>query len=97
MIKKYAEDGKTCQITFSLPAQVKAKKAHLYGGFTDWEKSPKEMLPQEDGGFSITFLLATGHHYLDRYLLGGQPWENDWAADAYEPNPFGTEDSVLQL
>lgn len=97
LIKKYEQDGKTCLVTFSLPAQVKARKAHLYGDFTDWEQAPKEMLPQEDGGFSITLILATGHDYRFRYMLDGQRWENDWAADAYVPNPFGTEDSVVQL
>lgn len=57
----------------------------------------KELLPEEDGGFSITLLLATGHNTRYRCLLDGQHLGNKWAADAYEPNPFGTEDSVLQL
>ena len=54
--KKYSQDGKTCQVTFTLPAQVHARVAHLYGDFTEWEKFPKEMLLQEDGSFSITLL-----------------------------------------
>jgi 1,4-alpha-glucan branching enzyme len=97
LAKKYSQDGKTCLVTFTLPAQVQAKVAHLYGDFTEWEKSPQQMLLQEDGGFSITLFLATGHDYRFRYLLDGQRWENDWAADAYVPNPFGTQDSVLKL
>ena len=55
------------------------------------------MSPQEDAGFSITLSLNAGHNYRFRYLLDGQRWENNWAADAYVPNPFGTEDSVLKL
>jgi 1,4-alpha-glucan branching enzyme len=97
LAKKYSQDGKTCLVTFTLPAQVHAKVAHLYGDFTEWEKSPKEMLLQEDGGFSITLTINTGHDYRFRYLLDGAHWENDWAADAYVPNPFGTQDSVLKL
>jgi 1,4-alpha-glucan branching enzyme len=95
--KKYSKDGKTCLVTFSLPKEVHARAAHLYGDFTEWEKSPKEMTALEDGGFSTTVSLDTGHDYCFRYLLDGGRWENDWAADAYVPNPFGTEDSVLKL
>jgi 1,4-alpha-glucan branching enzyme len=95
--KKYSNDGKTCLVTFTLPKEVHARTAHLYGDFTEWEKSPKEMSTQKDGGFSITISLATGHDYRFRYLLDGGHWENDWAADAYVPNPFGTNDSVLKL
>jgi hypothetical protein len=29
-------------------------------------------------------------------LLDGERWENDWAADGYAPNNFGTEDSVVK-
>ncbi len=32
-----------------------------------------------------------------RYLLDGERWENDWAADGYVPNPFGSEDSLLEV
>ena len=38
------------------------------------------------GGFSLT---------VD--LLDGQRWDNDWAADAYVPNSFGGDDSVVDL
>jgi 1,4-alpha-glucan branching enzyme len=97
LTKKYSQDGKTCLVTFTLPAQVHARFAHLYGDFTGWEKSPQEMSLQEDGSFSITDSLNTGQDYRFRYLLDGERWENDWAADAYVPNPFGTQDSVLKL
>jgi 1,4-alpha-glucan branching enzyme len=95
LTKKYSQDEKTCQVTFTLPAQVHARFAHLYGDFTEWEKSPIEMSSQKDGGFSITVTLDTGHDF--RYLLDGGHWENDWAADDYVPNPFGTQDSVVKL
>ena len=52
---------------------------------------------QEDGSFSVTVSLNAGNDYRYRYLLDGARWENDWAADAYVPNPFGTQDSVLKL
>jgi hypothetical protein len=30
-------------------------------------------------------------------LIDGQRWDNDWAADAYLPNSFGGDDSVVDL
>jgi len=95
--KKYSKDGKTCTVTFMLPTQIKAKTAHLYGDFTEWEKAPKKMARGEDGSFTAKIKLPAGNSYRFRYLLDGGRWENDWAADAYTPNPFGTEDSVLNV
>ena len=97
IIKKYSKDGKTCAVTFVLPAKINAKTAHLYGDFTEWEKSPKSMIRHEDGSFSVEMTLQAGNRYRFRYLLDGGYWENDWAADAYAPNPFGTEDSVINV
>ena len=32
-----------------------------------------------------------------RYLLDGSRWENDWSADEYVPNGYGSDDSVLVI
>jgi hypothetical protein len=45
----------------------------------------------------VTVDLAAGRAYRFRYLLDGQRWDNDWAADAYVPNSFGGDDSVVDL
>ncbi len=45
----------------------------------------------------MTVGLDAGRAYRFRYLLDGQRWDNDWAADAYEPNDFGGDDSVVDL
>ena len=49
------------------------------------------------GGFSVTIELDAGRVYRFRYLLDGQRWDNDWAADAYVRNDFGGDDSVVDL
>ena len=41
--------------------------------------------------------LEAGRQYRFRYWLDNERWENDWAADAYLPNPFGSEDSVVAI
>ena len=32
-----------------------------------------------------------------RYILDGNRWENDWEADSYIRNPFGTDDSLVKV
>ena len=49
-----------------------------------------------EGGFSVIVDLEAGRAYRFRYLLDGQRWENDWAADAYLPNSFGGDDCSRQ-
>jgi hypothetical protein len=39
--------------------------------------------------------VEAGRQYRFRYLIDGERWENDHAADGYAPNPFGSEDAVL--
>jgi hypothetical protein len=45
----------------------------------------------------VTVDLDAGRAYRFRYLLDGQRWDNDWAADAYVRNDFGGDDSVVDL
>jgi 1,4-alpha-glucan branching enzyme len=98
MIKKnYTKTGKLCRVTFNLPPEVNAKKAFLCGEFNDWSTHSHPMKRHLDGGFSTTVTLPVGREYRFRYLLDGQRWENAWQADAYLPNEFGTEDSVIRV
>jgi hypothetical protein len=45
----------------------------------------------------VTVVLDAGRTYRFRYMLDGQRWDNDWAADAYVGNNFGGDDSVVDL
>jgi hypothetical protein len=55
------------------------------------------MSVRRDGRFSTTISLEAGQTYRFRYLLDGDRWENDWEADGYAPNAFGSEDSLIKL
>jgi 1,4-alpha-glucan branching enzyme len=92
--KKPTLHGKT-SVTFELPPAVGAARAVVIGDFNGWHDG-KPMKRRRDGTFSATLRLAPGR-YRFRYLLDDERWENDWSADAYEPNGFGGEDSVLLL
>jgi hypothetical protein len=55
----------------------------------------RALLPGDVGSFSVTISLKPGNEYRFRYLVDSERWENDWEADKYLPNEFGTEDSVV--
>jgi len=98
MIKRtYSKTGRPCRVTFELPPEVNAETVHLCGEFNEWDETAHPMKRRKDGRFSLTISLKPDQEYRFRYLLDGERWENDWEADAYVPNPFGSEDSVVQV
>ena len=96
MIKSRAAKGKA-RVTFTVDPQVGAQTAALCGEWNDWSAGAGVMHRDADGGFSLTVDLDAGRAYRFRYLLDGQRWDNDWAADAYVANDFGGDDSVVDL
>ena len=97
LTKTYTKTRRSCRVTFDLPVHVQAQTAHLCGEFNEWDKSTHPLKRKKDGSFSLTISLRPGASYRFRYLLDGERWENDWAADGYVPNEFGTEDSVVSV
>ena len=98
MLKKsYSKTKRSCRVTFEIPQQTKAKKVALCGEFNNWDPSAHPMIQRKDGRFSTTLSMPAGRSYRYKYLVDNQRWENDWAADSYVPNEFGSEDSLIQL
>jgi 1,4-alpha-glucan branching enzyme len=98
MLKKhYSKTGRYCRVTFKLPADVDAESAAVCGDFNDWDPASAPMKRLKDRSFSVTLSLPAGRSYRFRYLLDGVRWENDWDADAYRQNAFGSDDSVAEL
>ena len=95
--KEYTKTGRSCRVTFNLPADVNAQTACLCGEFNDWDQSSHPMKRGKDGSFSLTISLKPGRQYRYRFLLDGERWENDWAAEDYAPNALGSEDSVVNI
>ena len=96
MIKSGGAKGKA-RITFTVDPQVGAQTAAVCGEWNDWSADADVMHRDAEGGFSVTVGLDAGRAYRFRYLLDGQRWDNDWSADAYQPNGFGGDDSVVDL
>jgi 1,4-alpha-glucan branching enzyme len=98
MVKKaVSKNGKTYRVTFELPAEVNAQTACLCGDFNDWSETALPMKRRKDGSFSVALTLPAGQSYHYRFLLDGERWENDWAADTYMPNIHGSDNSVVEL
>ena len=97
MTKSYPKSKKgKCRVTFELPNEVGAETAFIVGDFNNWDTRATPMKRKRDGSFSAALSLQVGQEYRFRYLLDNMRWENDWGADSYAPNGFGTEDSIVR-
>jgi len=94
---KISEPGGTASVTFTVDPRVGARLAAVCGEWNDWSPTADVMRRDADGGLSVTVELEVGRAYRFRYLVDGVRWENDWAADAYFPNSYGEDDSVVDL
>jgi 1,4-alpha-glucan branching enzyme len=70
---------------------------HLVGDFNDWSESATPMEQQADGSWATKLDLENNRHYHYRYLVNSNEWHNDWAADEYSVNPYGSDNSVVVL
>ncbi|MGA2305757.1 MAG: CHAD domain-containing protein [Acidimicrobiales bacterium] len=95
MIKSIDRCGRA-SVTFTLPAAVRATRVAICGEWNGWSAG-RDVMDRVGDVFSLTIELQPGRAYRFRYLLDGERWENDWDADAYVPNAFGTDDSVVDL
>jgi 1,4-alpha-glucan branching enzyme len=95
--KMFDQENQKCLVTFELPAEAGVDAACICGDFNDWDETCHPLEHHKDGRLTISLQLDLGRSYRFRYLLGDGRWENDWAADRYESNLFGSEDSVVDL
>ncbi len=98
--KRYLKTKNVSKVTFCLPAEAagEAQAVYLVGEFNDWDAVATPMNRLKTGEFKVTLDLETGREYEYRFLIDGQVWENDWAADHYRPAGVpGTENSVVAV
>ncbi len=97
--KKYLKQGAVCSVTFVLPKEAapEARSVAILGEFNNWSPDVHPLEKREEGDFVIVLDLEAGRAYRFRYVIDGWKYENDWFADRYEPNPYGGEDSVVDV
>jgi 1,4-alpha-glucan branching enzyme len=97
MLRKQNAAGGKVKVTFSMPALEGVTTLYLTGSFNDWSDPGLSMVRGADGGWSAALTLDAGWAYQYRFRDQDGCWHNDWAADDYVPNEFGSENSVADL
>jgi len=85
------------RVTFSMPPIEGVNQLHLVGDFNNWSVTATPLTQAADGSWSVALTLEGDREYEYRYFANNDDWHNDWAADAYVINEFGTENSVVNL
>jgi len=94
--KEFTPKRTVCKVTFKVPADWATNEVAIVGDFNEWDPKANP-LAKKNGSWEVTLRLAPSTEYTFKYFIDGERWENDDAADAYIPNEFGTEDSVLKI
>ena len=97
MLQKKPLADRKVEVTFRMPPLDEVVELYLCGDFNDWQVKGVPLSQESDGTWVATLVLDAGKSYRFRYCDNQGRWHNDWEADAYVPNDFGTEDSVLDL
>ena len=85
-------------VTFELPSSTWAERANLVGEFNDWDTTATPMTRSRNGdGWTVAVELEAGRSYRFRYLVDGHQWLNEWHADDWGDNSYGSDDSVVDL
>ena len=95
--KQYLNSNGSCNVTFRLPKEAAhgAKVVTIVGDFNNWNVTESQMKKLKNGDFKATIKLHRDKEYKFRYFIDGTRWENDWCADKYVPNAFGSDDSLV--
>ena len=80
--------------TFSFTAPS-AMSVQLVGDFTHWKEHPINLHKGQEGIWRTTIDLAPGTHRY-RFLVDGQ-WRDDPECKTRVPNPYGSQDALLQV
>ncbi|MBM6550988.1 isoamylase early set domain-containing protein [Marinomonas ostreistagni] len=97
--KTYLKTKPQCKVKFALPAEQLegAKKVYLVGDFNGWDETATPMRKQKTGVFASTLNLDKDQHYQFRYLVDGQTWLNDEAADGYQQSPISPDHNCVVM
>lgn len=90
--KRFFKTIDECEVTFKIEADDADEVALLIES-NDWQPIAMEQL--KSGPFKTRLRLPLHSQIEFRYLIDGHTWENDEAADAYVPNGFGSDNSVV--
>jgi 1,4-alpha-glucan branching enzyme len=96
--KQFSKSKPVCTVTFSLPKEAvkNAKEVRLLGDFNNWSWEQGIPMKADQKTYSAVVDLEKDKEYQFRYAMDNKAWENDWMADAYVPNVYGIENSLVR-
>jgi len=97
MLQKKPLAGRKVEVTFRMPPLDDVVELYLCGEFNGWQVKGIPFTLESDGTWVAKLVLDAGKSYRFRYHDNQGRWLNDREADAYVPNDFGSDDSVLDL
>jgi 1,4-alpha-glucan branching enzyme len=97
MLQKKLLSGRKVEVTFRMPPLDDVVELYLCGDFSGWQVKGVPLRQESDGTWVATLVLEAGKSYRFRYHDNQGRWLNDREADAYVPNDFGSDDSVVDL
>lgn len=92
--RKPLKNGRV-KVTFTLPEGLDVARASVVGEFNAWNPAAHPMKRDKKGRWTATPTLDAGRTYEFRYLVNEHLWINDDTC-ACQPNPFGSENALLQ-
>ena len=92
--KKYFKTKDECEVTFVLEAN-EAEKAAVVGEFNGWEPIKMKRAKKAGSPFRIKVRMPKNGEFQFRYLLDGETWINDTAADSYVGNGLSNEENCV--
>jgi len=93
LTKKFFKTKNEADITFEFN-RSDVKTAVLLGDFNDWQ-GVEMKFNKKSQSFKTKIRLPKDGIFHFRYLLDNAEWANDYQADQYLPNEFGSENSIV--
>ena len=75
----------------------KADAVCLVGEFNEWKLDKTPMKKRKDGAWSVAMRLPNTGRFEYGFVVDGEEWIADEAADDFVSNPYGGKNSVVIL
>lgn len=91
--KRILKTKNETEVTFVF-SRANVNTVELVADFNRWQPIPMKF-DRKNNRFTIKAKLPNNNAFHFKYLLDGKEWENDYEADQYISNDFGSENSVV--
>ncbi len=101
MVKsQYLKSKEKFKVTFKVPnkelPETEVDSLVVLGSFNDWSDG-EPLTANKKGEYRATVHVDSPGELEFRYLLNDEIWINDWHAENYVQNEYGTDNCVVTL